>query len=168
MEYKKVVSDTIEESEKKQQEKEIEKIKEIVRSYLNKINDKEEDKKKLEKEIRILKDDLDDLKMGRLDKIEERQTKDPEHNKTTLIIIKKIEKEYIPYQPWFSPWYVEMKPYTPYYYDNMTYIYGNSDAITLTGTAYCSAVNAITTAGTSFQNFSQGSYTLNSGKIINL
>jgi hypothetical protein len=175
MDYKKVVSDAIEESEKKQQEKEIAKIKEIVSSYLNKISEKEDERKKIDKEIRILKDDLDDLKMGRLDKIEERQAKDPDHNSHTLIIIKRVEREYIPYQPWFSPWLIEMKPmYYGYSTPTQTgYCLGDCTSASSTNSFYCdNSVSSIDCSfkaiGTDFQNFSQGTYTLDNGKIINL
>jgi len=151
MNYQKIVSESIEKSEQEKQEAEIKKIKDIVSRILTKIDDLKTKKIDLEKEIRVLQDDLDDLKAGRLDKIKERQDKDPEHNGYTLIIIKEIEKEYQPLYPWRSPWWIEVKP-----------------EVTWKGDYYTTTNNGfLTTSGTTFQNFCCGSYEIN-GRIINL
>jgi len=115
MEYDKVVSDAIKESEKTKQEEEIKKIKGIVQKILEKIDSLKEKKVGLDKEIRVLEDDLSDLKKGRMDKIEERQEKDPDHKNYTIIVVKRIEKEYIPMYPWRSPWIITIKDYMPFY-----------------------------------------------------
>lgn len=141
---KEIIKQGIAEAEKEAQQKQIDKVKEIVKNLLTKISEKKELEEKIRAERKLLEKDLDDLKAGRLDRIEERQKIDPEAKENSTIIIKRIEKEYIPYYPWRSPWYV-----------------GNS--------SYCSDVGSITLElrGTDFQNFSSGSYEIN-GKIINL
>ena len=151
MNYQKIVSESIEKSEQEKQEAEIKKIKDIVSRILTKIDDLKTKKIDLEKEIRVLQDDLDDLKAGRLDKIKERQDKDPEHNGYTLIIIKEIEKEYQPLYPWRSPWQIEIKPEATW----------KEDYYTTTNNGF------LITSGTTCQNFCCGSYDIN-GKIINL
>lgn len=151
MTQKDIVSNAIQQLEKEKQEIEISKIKGIVKAYLEKILNKKETIKTLQKELKELEADLDDLKMGRLDKIEERQYKNPSHNKTTLIFVKKVEKEYLPFQPWRSPWIVELTwdynlPQSP------TWLPENA---------------VMTTSGTMFQNFTGGTYTIN-GQIYTL
>lgn len=147
MTQKDIVSNAIQQLEKEKQEAEISKIKGIVKAYLEKILNKKEQIKIIQKELKELEMDLDDLKSGRLDKIEERQEKDPNHNINTLIIVKRIEKEYLPFQPWRSPWIVEWGNYLP---SGNTWV-------------DCSS----TTTGTAFQNFTGGTYTIN-GQIFTL
>lgn len=168
MTQQEVVSNAIEQLEKEKQETEIKKIKGIVEAYLNKIFAKKETIKEAQKELKELEADLDDLKAGRLDKIEERQDKDPEHNKITLICVKKIAEEYIPYQPWRSPFNIEFKSYPAgYIYTTTTdcnyttagtnYLFDTMDSVT-------SMMNA---TGKMFQNFTGGSYDIG-GHIVNL
>ena len=153
MDYKKAVSDALKESEKEKQESEIKKIKDIVKSYLEKITEKEKAKTEIAKEIQVLKDDLNDLKAGRLDKIEEKQGKDKAHDGFTLVIIKRIEKEYVPMYPWKSPWVIERKvPFVD---------------ISNTGINWGTNSTIFTSTGVSFQNFTSGTYDIN-GTIINL
>lgn len=156
MDYKKLAASAIIEAEKEKQEQEIKKIKEIVKSYLEKIFKAEEKRKEIDTEIKTLKADLENLKAGRLDRIMEKQEKDKEHDKYTLIIIKKIEKEYIPYQPWRSPWIVEWKS------QSSQHLY-TTISTNLTNVSTDSCVYT----GTSFQNFCGGTYNIG-GKIINL
>ena len=162
MDYKKVVSTAIKEVEKESQEKQIKKVKQIVKGYLEKIAKKEIGLKEISQEIKELKRDLDDLKAGRLDKIEDKQGKDKIHDKFTLIIIKKVEKEYIPLQPWRSPWIVTWRdnyiPNIPF-----TTTTDNTEYVTLTADDMIQT----TSTGTTFQNFTIGTYEVN-GKIINL
>ena len=160
MTNKEIVADAIKEISKEKQEAEIKKIKDIVRTYLEKIQQKKEKEDEVRKERLALEKDLDDLKAGRLDKIEERQGKDPIHDKVTIIEIHRIEKEYIPYQPWRSPWYVEIKPIGQWgvpYYATCT---GNAGSITLQ--AQCSSVQ---TTGAQWQNFVGGNYQVGSNNI---
>ena len=146
MDYKKLVASAISEAEKQKQEEEIKCIKDIVKAYLEKISTLEKERKELDVKLKALKADLEDLKTGRLDKIENKQGLDDFHDKNTLIIIKKIEKEYIPYYPWRGHWMVEWK--LPYSYRN--------------------AINTnFIATGTNFQNFSAGTYEVG-GNITNI
>ena len=188
MNNKEIVADAIKEISKEKQEAEIKKIKDIVKSYLEKISNKKEKVKEVQEELRALEKDLDDLKAGRLDKIEERQGKDPVHDRVTIIEIHRIEKEYIPYQPWRSQYEIVYVPYPPVYYN------GYSTTIGQTGISYCSNTTSISNqlqgiqcggvssvsssqsqigncqtqaSGIQFQNFVQGQYWIN-GQSINL
>jgi DNA gyrase/topoisomerase IV subunit A len=149
MTQKDIVSNAIQQLEKEKQEAEISKIKGIVGAYLEKILNKKEEIKVLQKELKDLETDLDDLKSGRLDKIEERQNKDPNHTKNTLIYVKKIEANYLPFQPWRSPWIVEWTNAIP------------------SENSWINQSSSTTTTGTMFQNFTGGIYTIN-GQIFTL
>src|SRR3972149_5021556 len=81
----------------------IRQLKEKKAEYIKKI-DKEISEH--EKEVRTLKMDLDDLKSGKLERIEERQRLDPEAKRTSVIIIERIVEREIPVpypQPWPMP-----------------------------------------------------------------
>lgn len=153
-------------AEKEAQEKEIQKIKGIVQSYLERIDTKVKAKKELEDEIKILKSDLDDLKAGRLDKIEERQKKDEKARNISIIVVKRIEKEYIPYRPWYSPWVIEYNPFfdgtitvtqsSPAYYDSISsgMFSGTADATSFIAT------------GVQCSSFTGGTYTIHGHSVI--
>jgi len=168
MDYKKVVSDALQESEKKEQEKQIERIKRIVQSILEKIDKRMKEKEKLDKEIRVLKNDLDDLKAGRLDKIEERQQKDDEARNYSIIYVERIEKEYVPAHPWRSPWIVYSKSDINIS-DTMSYTIGsiNNPNVGLAKFSTSGASSTAFTTGTFCKTFTAGTYNVN-GKIINL
>lgn len=162
---KKLIDKAFADAEKEQQEKEIKKIKAIVQSYLEKIQEKTEKKNALDEEIKYLKKDLDDLKAGRLDKIKERAEKDDKAKGITLIVVK--EKEYIPMSPWKSQWYVEWKP--TYYHNDIFYGGGITDYSGAITTVNSSDVDSVVlcSTGSSIANFSTGTYTVN-GNTINL
>lgn len=191
---KNIIKKGVESAEKELQEKEIEKIKFIVKSYLEKIEEKSRERSLLDEEIKGLKKDLDDLKSGRLDKIEERQALDPGAKKRALVIINKNTEHYYPAKPWYSEYRIEYVPGTvtrctnpgvlpfwscttssdetlgsaSYYSTNsfMGQINGNSSSLgpPLTDPA----VNVFNALGTVFQNFVGGAYKLDNGDIINL
>ena len=143
---KEIIQKALVAAEKEQQEKEIERIKIIIQSHLEKIEKKTDQRKKLDEEIQFLKKDLDDLKAGRLDRISERHEKDERAREIRIIVVEKIEKEYVPYYPWRSPWIVT----------NATY-----------GEALLPTTPTFTVTGVQFSNFSGGSYTIGD-HIVNL
>jgi hypothetical protein len=177
-------------AEKELQQEEIEKIKGVVRSYLEEIQEKQDKRKKkqaeideIDEEIKLLKKDLDDLKAGRLDRMEERQRIDKKARDNSIIIIKKIEKEYVPYKPWYSPYeIIWSRPQQPLYPDINNRMYcSNSTYGDIPQVGYSAANllsssfeetkelmdHAMTVTGSLMQNFVGGSYDIN-GKIINL
>ena len=156
---KKIVADAIKEISKEEQEKQIEKIKGIVKCYLEKIQGKKEKEDEIRKERLALEKDLDDLKAGRLDKIEERQGKDPIHDRVTIIQIHKIEPSFIPYRPWQSPWFVEVKPI---YQPQMTWSYTSATSQLPSGGTQAYQMQ---TTGIQMQNFVGGSYQVGNQNI---
>lgn len=172
----KYIKQGIEAAEKELQEKKIKQIKEIVTKYLETIDLKHKKRdelkakhkdeiEKIEKEIKLLKQDLDDIRDGRLDKIEERQQVDEDAKGISLIIIKKIEREYIPMAPWKSPWEIiwNTQPISVNW-GNGSMMTSGGDIGWLEGTG--SSMH-LTMSGTVASNFSTGTY-LVGDKIINL
>jgi len=106
---KRLVKKAVEEAEKDLKEKQIKEVKKIVLKTLEKINSLKDDRKEaqakvkdIDKKLKILKMDIDDLKEGRLDRISERQEKDEEAKATSVVIIikeKEVVREY-PYWHW--------------------------------------------------------------------
>lgn len=87
--------------------KQVELIKFAVWQTLEKIEKKTNEKKELEKEIKILKLDIDNIKAGKLELIEERQKKDERVKNTSVVIIERekiIEKSSSLSSPWYEPY----------------------------------------------------------------
>ncbi len=193
------------EEERIKKEKEISKIKNVVKAHLQKIDFLDEQIRKLQEEKAVVKSDLEDLKAGRLDKIEERQKTDPTIKEKSIIIIERIVEKYIPDYPWRSPYDITWNTYstspnsictslapsmlsltiddkcvTPYrsgYLNTSASNYTSSDLVNKMLNTARSIANDMEKEfgemdsgiyGTTFQNFSSGSYKLNNGKIINL
>ena len=116
-----LVKKAVEEAEKDLKDKQVKEVKKIVLETLEKINTLKDERKTaqekvrdIDKKIKILKMDIDDLKEGRLDRISERQEKDKEARDTSVVIIikeKEVIREY-PYWQW--PYRIVWeKPYYP-------------------------------------------------------
>ncbi len=139
--------------EKEDEEKQIKELKQIITKYLEKIKILNDKKEVIEKELKILKNDLDDIKEGRLDKIKERQTIDPDAKKVSVIIIK--EKVYPPAErPWQQPWIWYWNPAIDTTAMNDLVLYGN--ATTNLGYVDC---NYVLTSNIS-KNYSAGTYAI--------
>jgi len=112
---KRAVSDAEKELKaEKQKEYDIQvaEVKEIVKRTLEEIESLKDKKGCIDEELKILKLDIDDLKQGKLERIKERQDKDPKAKEISIIIIK--EKETIRevpssdrYTPWYQPYYIQ-------------------------------------------------------------
>lgn len=169
-------------AEKEIEEKEIERVKNIVKDYLKEIKEKESKYQTLGKELSLLKKDLDDFKAGRLDKIVERQKIEPLSPK--IIIIKTIEKEFYPLKPWYNHYdIVYPYPFHSFSTANVPFCQTNTTLLGGVGTAYCTSATSLAgevstlsanpllgnfeIMGNTFKNFSQGAYEIG-GKIINL
>jgi len=94
-----------------QEEKQVQFIKKAIQQTLEEIRKKEKDRNKLNKEIKILKQDIDNIRAGRLDLIEERQSKDEEAKRTSIIeIIKEKEVHHHHYHDrWYEPYRITFK-----------------------------------------------------------
>ena len=100
----------------------IDEMKGYIKQTLQSIEDKKTDIAEKQQELKALKADLDDLEQGRLDKIKERQEKDPIARRVSVIKIITIINNYPSIEPYFQP-YIPSWTTTPY----------------TTGTAYCPA-----------------------------
>lgn len=94
-----------------QEDKQIQLIKKAIGQTLEEIRKKEKERNKLNKEIKILKQDIDNIRAGRLDLIEERQSKDEEAKTTSIIeIIKEKEIHHHHYHDrWYEPYRITFK-----------------------------------------------------------
>jgi len=115
-------------AEKDAQEKQVQEVKEIVAKSLEKL---EEVKKKIDAlraEEKILKMDLEDLKVGKIDRIVERQEKDPKAKEVSVVVIIKEREVIRETNPWYWPYRVIWnEPYRPVWYTNSdVYCGGNS------------------------------------------
>lgn len=142
-------------AEKEAQEKEINRIKKIVQKYLEKIAEKTKEKKEIEEDLRILKKDLDDIKSGRLDKIEERQAKDKRAHRISLITVHRIDKDYVPMKPRWSYYDVAWNEAVSQY----------CSAPGLQGGPTTCVNDEITLYGNTCSSFSSGTYNVN-GHIV--
>ena len=81
------------EGEKQWNERLLKEAKSMALATLEKIEEKKKEKAKVEEELRVLKLDLEDLKAGKIDKIQERQEKS--------VCAKRVSRVLFTYnQPW--------------------------------------------------------------------
>lgn len=100
---KEVVKKAFESAEQELENKLIEKIKDIVKKTLEHIKILDEKIDTLQEERKILKLDLDDLKEGRLDRIEQRQKEDAKAKKTSVVeVIREVHHHH--YDWWYQPY----------------------------------------------------------------
>ena len=93
-------------AEKETRENQVREVKEIVTKTLEKLEDVKKKISSLKTEEKILKMDIDDLKAGKIDRIVERQEKDPKAKDVSVVVIIK-EKEVIrDHNPWYVPYQV--------------------------------------------------------------
>lgn len=145
-----IVKEGLELAEKEAREKAVQEVKRIAQKTLERIESIEkeidkakEDVKKLEDQKKILRMDIDDLREGKLDRIAERQDKDPEAKKISVVLIIKEKTIIREISPWYWPYTVIwQKPYVPsipiytsptIYSDNVD---GNSNCLLSNGTVF--------------------------------
>lgn len=148
----------IESAEQEIQEKEIAKLKGIVKNLLEKKATLEEEKREIEKEISVIKQTIDDFKSGRLDKVKELIEKDSVAKELLPFKIIIINQPVIN-QPW--KWLYQITPTTPTWYTTTASASTNLISDGYTTANYCNV-------GTDFGTFTTGTYSLNNGRIINL
>lgn len=148
-------------AENEVQDKQIQYLKNIIKNLLQKKVDKEKEKDELEEEIKLIKQDIDDFKAGRLDKIKERHELNPKADKICplqIIIINDNHRTNYPTQPWRWNYEIVNVPYTP---TLTSYGTGVTSASYLTATA--------TLCGTTIATYTGGTYSVNGGSgIVNL
>ena len=143
---KEIVKKGYEATKQELQEEEISKVKGIIKATLKKLKDLQEQKREIEKQIKILKLDIEDFKAGRLDRVEERQKIDEEAKKVSVVVIEKEVVRECPY--WYQPYRI--------------YINDCPDG---TAPIYCD--NSYTITSSSAKDFTTGTYSI-SGEIVNL
>ncbi len=115
MDNKKAAELAEKELKKEDEEKQIRLIKEAIKQTLEKIKTKEKERTNLNKEIKTLKQDIDNIRAGRLDLIAERQEKDEEAKRTSVIeVVKEIHHHYY-HDRWYEPYRITYKWDSPYY-----------------------------------------------------
>ena len=143
-------------AEQEVQEKEITKLKGIIKDLLQKKVDKEEEKREIEKEISVIKQTIDDFKAGRLDKIKELIESDSKAEKMLPFRVVIVNQPVIT-RPW--DWTYQLQPIHP--------------TITMTSASATGSGATYITSGTAFtgnvsSHFTSGTYKLLNGKVINL
>ena len=138
------------ELQEEKEQKEIALVKRAIKQTLEEIRKKEKERNKLNKEIKILKQDIDNIRAGRLDLIEERQSKDDEAKRTSIIeIIKEKEIHHHHYHDrWYEPYRITFKypdyyiPYTDY---NIAGGIGDLPITTIAGSTWTMATGTVST-----------------------
>lgn len=153
-------------AENEVEEKAIENLKKIIKNILETKKKKETERDELDEDIKILKQDIDDFKAGRLDKIKERHDTVEKADKVAPInitIIQDNSRKIYPTQPW--KWNYEV--YWGYY-PNYSITAGGTNTMYL-NTALCANINGFgfSTTGATAANFTSGTYQVGNG-IINL
>lgn len=156
-------------AEKEQKEKQVEEVKQIVLKTLEKKRKFEKERDEIIGKIKVLNMDIEDLKNGKLDRIAERQEKDEEAKKVSVVIIIK-EKVINNYNPWYIPYQIIWNtPSNNFYYANSvtcdnallksTYTDCNTDAfVGYNHTINCSVAKEATA----------GAYELSNNEIVHL
>ena len=103
--YKEAFQSAKKELDSEVKRKLIDEMKGYIQATLQAIEDKKSEIANKQQELKALKADLDDLEQGKLDKIKERQDKDPVARRVSVIIITKIINNYPSIQPFFQPSY---------------------------------------------------------------
>lgn len=151
------------ELQKEEEEKQIQLIKKAIKQTLEAIKEKEEKRNKLNKEIKTLKQDIDNIRAGRLDLIAERQEKDDEAKKTSIIEVVK-EKE-IHHHHYHDHWY---EPYRIIWKYEPNYCTGVGSTTYLNTIDYTPTVTWNTVNCSIAKDAVAGTYQLDSGDCITL
>ena len=109
---KEVAKKAVQSAEQELEDKQVEKLKDVVKDILQKIRDLDVEIKKLEDDRKILKLDLENLKNGRLDLIEERQKVDKKAKEISVILVEKQVPHHFN-DPWYQPYVIHYVPYYP-------------------------------------------------------
>ena len=149
------------ELQQEEEQRQIDLIKKAIKQTLEAIKSKEKERDKLNKEIKTLKQDIDNIRAGRLDLIAERQEKDEEAKRTSIIeVVKEVHHHH--YDRWYEPYRIIWK------YDNPYPTSGWYTTVGATGD-YNPDLTCVTTWTNSVaKDCSAGTYQLNSGDCVTL
>lgn len=144
------------------EEKQIENLKNIIKNLLQKKYDKEKEKDEIEEEIKLIKQDIDDFKSGRLDKIKERHEVNPNANEIApirIVIINDHRRIQYPFKPFL--WNYEAQWIYP------SWSSSNGSGLTVSGGTSTTYATVTGTSGSNYATFTGGAYEVGN-KIINL
>jgi len=167
MDNKKAAELAEKELKEEEEQRQIDLIKKAIKQTLEAIKTKEKERTKLNKEIKTLKQDIDNIRAGRLDLIAERQEKDDEAKKTSIIeVVKEVHHHH--YDRWYEPYRIIYKePYWTTYCgtaDSTCYgTFTTTDSNDLSLTTAVNYVNCSIAKGAS-----AGTYKLDSGDCVTL
>jgi cell division protein FtsB len=177
---KDLIKKAVGDAEQELQDKQVQKIKDIVKSTLTKIKDTDDEIDSLKTQIKDLEDrrkllrlDIDDLKDGRLDRIEERQKADEKARRTSVIVVEKEVHHHHHNDWWYQPYRITYVPYPPvtapiYYSSGTTTSNSIFNALSSSPATCSDAVNAsFTVNGSTTKNNTIGTYVIGT-KVINL
>jgi len=167
MDNKKAAELAEKELEKEEEEEQISLIKKAIKQTLEAIKEKEQRRTILNKEIKTLKQDIDNIRAGRLDLIAERQEKDDAAKKTSIIEVVKEVHHYHYHDRWYEPYWIKIKE--PCYCKAKTY-YGDTMTEAVDDyTIYSVPSTSAFTANCSMAKGAYaGTYQLRSGDCITL
>ena len=157
MDKKKMAELAEKELKEEERKKQFKVIKEAIKGELEKLEEKKKKRRELDQEIKIHKQNIDNIREGRLDLIEERQRKDERAKAVSSIIIERekiVERPYpvpFPNKPWYEPWYVPYKIWCGTADDHTSYIN--------TGTSFMTVNCSVA------KDASPGTYELSNGKV---
>lgn len=139
------------EAEKEMRERQIKALKELVLKTLEKLEAEKKARDLAMANIRVLQKDLEDMRAGRLDRIEERQKKDPKAKEVSVAVIERVivkeehhHHEHYIIEPsrWYEPWKITYGPFmtaaggTTITNENAGFTLNNSIAADYSGGAY--------------------------------
>jgi regulator of replication initiation timing len=101
-----IVKEAFEAAEKESREKQVGEVKKIVTKTLERLEEVRKEIRELNDERKILEMDIDDLKEGKLDRIVERQEKDPKAKQTSVVVIVKEREVIREVNPWYWPYQI--------------------------------------------------------------
>uniref|UniRef100_A0A6M3LLW4 Uncharacterized protein n=1 Tax=viral metagenome TaxID=1070528 RepID=A0A6M3LLW4_9ZZZZ len=148
-------------AEKEIREKQIKAVKELALKTLERIDNAKRMREQANTTIRILQRDLEDLKAGRLDRIEERQKKDPSAKEVSVALIERVVTKEVHHHHhdhyiidksrWYELWRIT-------YNDSVSTIYspivGSTEPFMLTN-----SVSA---------DYTGGAYTISTGLVVHI
>lgn len=159
-------------AEQEIEEKSIAELKKTIKEILQKKKNLEDDRDEIDAEIKLLKQDIEDFKTGRLDKVKERHECD-ERAQTVFPITINIVKQEVISKPW--TWTYELIPrqtLSLHSGSTLTNLSVGQGSIThITSSCNTSGTNCVYLSGGNAQSFTGGTYTVsgtNGNSIINL
>lgn len=163
-------------AEQELEEKDIAHLKGIIKNLLQKKKEKEMEMDEIADGIKIIKQDIEDFKAGRLDKIKERHDLNPNADKNSpisIVIINDNSRTVYPSRPWLWNYQVQWNHGVTYLSSglhNATTTGNTGNNVTTTGSfvSQNTLQNIVNCSGQNAATFTAGTYNLNDGFVINL